>query len=60
MSKSPFRFIIYLGVGLLLYYLINSGQTSFSHQDARNYLAIGIIAVFVLLLIVQFIKRRYE
>jgi len=58
--KSPFRFVIYLLIGMGLYYLINSGKTSFSHEDARKALLFLILGVLALLLFATFMRRKHE
>lgn len=58
--KKPFRYMIYLVVGFLIFQIIDSGETSVSHQDARNWLIGGIVVIFILLIVVRIIKQRYE
>ena len=58
--KSPFRFVIYLGLGMIIYFLIDSGETSMTHEDARKTLIFAIIGVFILLLVITIIKNRIE
>jgi phosphate starvation-inducible membrane PsiE len=58
--KSPFRFIIYLVLGMVIYLIIDSDGTSFSHEDARKTLILAIVGVFALLLVVTVIKNRLE
>ena len=47
-------------VGFLIYQVIDSGETGFTHDEVKNSLIIAMIAVFVLLLIVRVIKQRYD
>ncbi len=58
--KRPYRYVIYLVIGFLIYQIIDSGETSVTYDDARTALIIGLIVVFILLLIVRVIKKRYE
>ena len=58
--RRPVRFVIYIMIGFIIYQIIDSGETSITHDDAKNTLMIGIIVVFILLLIVRAIKQRYE
>ncbi|MEO1253280.1 MAG: hypothetical protein AAFY41_00155 [Bacteroidota bacterium] len=58
--RKPFRYVIYLVVGMLIYQVIDSGESSFSHHEVRNTLIILLIVVFVLLLIVRIIKQRND
>jgi hypothetical protein len=47
-------------VGFLIYQVIDSGETGFTHDEVKKTLIIAMIAVFVLLLIVRVIKQRYD
>lgn len=58
--RSPYRYVLYFLIGFLIYQVIDSGETTVTHQDARDTLIIALIAVFVLLLVVRVIKRRYD
>ena len=58
--RKPFRFVLYIMVGFLIYQVIDSGETSFSHSEVRNSLLIGIAVIFVLLIVVRIIKQRYD
>jgi uncharacterized membrane protein YuzA (DUF378 family) len=58
--KSPLRYIIYLLIGMGIYYAINSGKTSFTHEDARKTLLILIVGVLAVMLIANVMKRRHE
>lgn len=58
--RRPVRYAMYFIVGFLIYQIIDSGETSFTHQEARNLLLGAIIVVFVLLLIVRVIKQRHD
>jgi hypothetical protein len=58
--RRPARYAIYFIVGFLIYKIIDSGETSLTHQDARNWLIGAIVVVFGLLLIVRVIKQRYD
>lgn len=60
MMKSPFRFVIYLLIGMGLYYYIQSGESEVTHEQARTALIVLIVTVFILLLIVKVIKQRHE
>ena len=59
MKKSS-RYVLYLVLGFIIYQVIDSGETSLTHKDARNTLIIAIVVVFILLLIVRAIKSRYD
>ncbi|MEQ6167823.1 hypothetical protein AAOE16_11580 [Ekhidna sp. MALMAid0563] len=58
--RKSFRYVLYLMVGFLIYQVIDSGETGFTHDEVKNSLIIAMIAVFVLLLIVRVIKQRYD
>ncbi|WP_424963180.1 hypothetical protein [Ekhidna sp.] len=58
--RKSFRYVLYLMVGFLIYQVIDSGETSFTHKEVKNTLVIAMIVVFVLLLIVRVIKQRYD
>ena len=58
--KKPFRYFLYIMIGFLIYQVINTGETGFTHKEVKNTLVICLIVVFVLLLIVRVIKNRYE
>ncbi|MEO9872640.1 hypothetical protein [Ekhidna sp.] len=58
--KKSFRYVLYLMIGFLIYQIIDSGETGFSHSEVKNTLIIGMVIVFVLLLIVRVIKQRYD
>ncbi|MEM7299437.1 MAG: hypothetical protein AAF391_14360 [Bacteroidota bacterium] len=58
--RRPFRYVIYIMIGFLIYQIIDSGQTSFTHDEVKKTLIFGLIAVFILLVIVRIIKQRYE
>jgi hypothetical protein len=58
--KKPFRYGLYFLIGFLIYQVINSGETSLTHEDAKKTLIIGMAVVFVLLLIVRMMKKRYD
>ena len=59
MKKSS-RYVLYLVLGFIIYQVIDSGETSLTHQDARKTLIIAMVVVFILLLIVRAIKSRYD
>lgn len=56
--KRSFRYVIYMVIGVLIYQLIESGNTSFTREELRDSLAIAIIGIFALLLIIRVIKNR--
>lgn len=56
--KRSFRYVIYMLIGVLLYQLIESGNTSFTREELRDGLAIAIIGIFALLLVIRVIKNR--
>ncbi len=56
--KKSIRYVIYLLIGVLLYQLIESGNTSFTREQLRDGLALAIIGIFALLLIVRVFKNR--
>lgn len=58
--KSSFRFALYIMIGFLIYQVLDSGETSFTHTDVKNTLVVALIVVFVLLIIIKVIKQRYE
>ncbi len=58
--KRPVRYALYFMIGFLIYQIIDSGETSFTHQDARDWLIGAIVVIFVLLVIVRLIKQRYD
>ncbi len=58
--RKPFRYVLYIMVGFLIYQVIDSGETGFTHSEVKNTLVIAMIGVFVLLLIVRVIKSRYD
>lgn len=58
--RKSFRYVLYIMIGFLMYQIINSGETGFTHKEVKNTLVIGMIVVFVLLLIVRVIKQRYD
>ena len=58
--RKPFRFVLYIMIGFIIYQVIDSGETGVTHGEAKNVLIIGIIVVFVLLVIVRGIKQRYD
>jgi len=58
--KSPFRYIIYLLIGMGIYYAINSGKTSFTHEDARKTLLILIVGVLIVMLVATILKKKHE
>lgn len=58
--RKPFRYVLYIVIGFLIYQIIDSGETSVTHGEVKNTLIIGIVVVFVLLVVVRAIKQRYE
>lgn len=58
--RRPVRYAMYFIIGFLIYQVIDSGDTSVTHQDARNWLIGAIVVVFALMLIVRVIKQRYD
>lgn len=58
--RKSFRYVLYLMVGFLIYQVIDSGETDFTHEEVKNTLLIVMVVVFVLLLIVRVIKQRYD
>ncbi|MEP5610883.1 MAG: hypothetical protein ABJP45_01475 [Cyclobacteriaceae bacterium] len=58
--RKPVRYAMYFIIGFLIYQIIDSGETTVTHQDARNWLIGAIVLVFGLLLIVRVIKQRYD
>lgn len=58
--KRSFRYVVYIMIGFLIYQIIDSGETSFTHEEVKKTLIFGLIAVFILLVIVRVIKQRYE
>ncbi|WP_425390209.1 hypothetical protein [Ekhidna sp.] len=58
--RKSFRYVLYIMVGFLIYQVIDSGESGFTHQEVKNTLVIAMITVFVLLLIVRVIKSRYD
>ncbi|MDW3197427.1 MAG: hypothetical protein R8G66_33930 [Cytophagales bacterium] len=56
--KKSFRYVLYILIGVLLYQLIESGNTSFTREELRDGLAIAIIGIFALLLVVRVMKNR--
>ncbi|WP_420316650.1 hypothetical protein [Ekhidna sp.] len=58
--RKPFRYFLYIMVGFLIYQVIDSGETGFTHKEVKNTLIIAMIAVFILLLIVRVIKSKYD
>ncbi|MEP1094075.1 MAG: hypothetical protein ABJG78_03145 [Cyclobacteriaceae bacterium] len=58
--RKPVRYAMYFIIGFLIYQIIDSGETTFTHQDARNWLIGSVVIVFGLLLIVRVIKQRYD
>ncbi len=58
--KKPFRYALYVLIGFIIYQVIDSGETSLTHDDAKKTLIIGMAVVFVLLLIVRTMKKRYD
>jgi len=60
MKNNPLRFIMYLLIGVIIYQVIDSGETTVTHGEVKNTLIISILVVFALLLVVRSIKKRYE
>ncbi|MFK7953252.1 MAG: hypothetical protein AB8B73_10440 [Ekhidna sp.] len=58
--KKPIRYGLYVLIGFIIYQVINSGETSFTHEDAKKTLIIGMAVVFILLLLVRTMKNRYD
>ncbi len=58
--RKPFRYVIYLVIGFVIYQMIDSGQAGFTHQEVRNTLIITLVVVFILLVMVRIIKQRYD
>ena len=58
--RKPIRFVLYIMIGFIMYQIIDSGQTTVTHGEVKNVLIIAILVVFALLMIVRFIKQRYE
>lgn len=58
--RKPFRYLLYIVLGFIIYQIIDSGEAGFTHKEVKNTLVIAMIAVFVLLLIVRVIKSRYD
>ncbi len=58
--KTPFKYVIYLAIGFIIYQVIESGKTSLTYEGTRTTLIVGILVVFILLMIVRVIKKRYE
>lgn len=56
--KRSFRYVLYMLIGVILYQLIESGNTNFTREELRDSLAILIIGIFALLLVVRVIKNR--
>ena len=58
--KKPIRYGLYVLIGFIIYQVINSGETSLSHEDVKKTLIIAMAVVFVLLLLVRTMKNRYD
>ncbi|WP_421764261.1 hypothetical protein [Ekhidna sp.] len=58
--RAPFRYVLYIVIGFLIYQIIDSGETGFTHSEVKTTLIIGMVIVFILLLIVRIIKNRYD
>ena len=58
--KKPFRYVIYLIIGFLIFQIIDSGETSVTYEDTRSLLIGAIIVIFILLVVVWIIKQRYD
>lgn len=58
--RKSFRYALYLITGFLIYQVIDSGETTITHEEVKKTLIVGIVVMFILLLIVRVIKQRYE
>lgn len=58
--KRPFRYVLYIMLGFLIYNVIDSEGSGFTHAEVKNALITALIVVFVLLLIVRVVKQRYD
>lgn len=58
--KKPIRYGLYVLIGFLIYQVIDSGETSLTHEDAKKTLIVAMAVVFVLLLIIRTMKNRYD
>lgn len=58
--KKPFRYALYVLLGFIIYQIADSGETALTHEDAKKTLIVGMAVVFVLLLIVRVMKKRYD
>lgn len=58
--KKPIRYGLYVVIGLIIYQVVDSGETSLTHEDAKKALIVGMAVVFVLLLIIRVMKKRYD
>ena len=58
--RRSIRFVLYLMVGFIIYQIIDSGESPYTHDEVKNVLIIAIVVVFVLLVIVRAIKQRYD
>ena len=58
--RKSFRYVIYMVIGFIMYQMIDSDQTSFTHEEVRRTLIISIVVIFILLVIIRIIKQRYD
>lgn len=58
--RRSFRFTLYIIIGFLIYQVIDSGESTFTHGEVKNTLLIAMVVVFVLLIIVRVMKQKYE
>lgn len=58
--RRSFRFTLYIIIGFLIYQVIDSGESTFTHGEVKNTLLIAMVVVFVLLIIVRILKQKYE
>lgn len=58
--RRSFRFTLYIIIGFLIYQVIDSGESTFTHGEVKNTLLIAMVVVFVLLIIVRIMKQKYE
>lgn len=60
LMRKSFRYVLYVVVGFMIYQIIDSGETTYTHSEVKNTLIIAMIVVFVLLIVVRIAKQRYE
>ncbi len=58
--KKPTRYLVYLGIGMAMYYLIYDGEESQSLEEFHSIAPAIILGLVVVMMVLRFIKSKKE